>query len=158
MVMCCYFLYQSLDSIITFRQSFGKACLADVIGLCVIILGILLIRAELNTFWLTLLYALSFFTRVLLLVVLFPVILEHLPEYALGIIMVYSGWKMIANIAHVRSEGRYALIMAGICGLLVFQLGIFEGLLLLLGAHALIQYIFMSLVLFLILTKLIQAL
>lgn len=85
-----------------------------------------------------------FTALVLLLVVLFPVILEHLPEYALGIIMVYSGYKMIANIAHVRTEGRYALIMAGICGLLVFELGIFEGLLLLLAAHAIIQFIFMK--------------
>ncbi len=84
-----------------------------------------------------------FTSGVLLIVVLVPSILAHLPEYALGIIMVYSGWKMIANIAHVRSEGRYALIMAGICGLLVFEMGIFEGLLLLLVAHAIIQYIFM---------------
>ncbi|MFK7925880.1 MAG: SulP family inorganic anion transporter [Bacteroidia bacterium] len=85
-----------------------------------------------------------FTSLVLLIVVLFPVILEHLPEYALGIIMVYSGWKMIANIAHVRTEGRYALIMAGICGLLVFEMGIFEGLLILLLTHAIIQYIFMK--------------
>ncbi|MFT4737071.1 MAG: MFS superfamily sulfate permease-like transporter [Cyclobacteriaceae bacterium] len=84
-----------------------------------------------------------FTALVILLVVLFPMVLEHVPEYALGIIMVYSGWKMIANIAHVRTEGRYALIMAGICGLLVFELGIFEGLLLLLFVHAVIQYIFM---------------
>ena len=84
-----------------------------------------------------------FTSGVLLIVVLVPAILAHLPEYALGIIMVYSGWKMIANIAHVRSEGRYALIMAGICGLLVFEMGIFEGLLLLLFAHAIIQFVFM---------------
>ncbi|MFY0653284.1 MAG: DUF4440 domain-containing protein [Cyclobacteriaceae bacterium] len=84
-----------------------------------------------------------FTALVLLVVVLFPVILTHLPEYALGIIMVYSGWKMIANIAHVRTEGRYALIMAGICGFLVFELGIFEGLLLLLIVHAGIQFVFM---------------
>ncbi len=84
-----------------------------------------------------------FTSLVLLGVVLFPVVLEHLPEYALGIIMVYSGWKMVANIAHVKTEGRYALIMAGICGLLVFELGIFEGLLLLLAVHAGIQYVFM---------------
>lgn len=50
---------------------------------------------------------------------------------------------MIANIEHVRSEGRYALILAGICGFMVFELGIFEGLLLVLFAHAIIQYIFM---------------
>lgn len=85
-----------------------------------------------------------FTAMVLLIFVLFPILLSYLPEYALGIIMVYSGWKMIANIAHVRAEGRYALIMAGICGLLVWKLGIFEGLLLLLAAHALIQFIFMK--------------
>lgn len=85
-----------------------------------------------------------FTSLVLLVFVLFPVLLSYLPEYALGIIMVYSGWKMIANIAHVRAEGRYALIMAGVCGLLVWKLGIFEGLLLLLAAHGVIQLIFMK--------------
>lgn len=83
-----------------------------------------------------------FTAGVLLLVVIYPQILEHMPEYALGIIMVYSGWKMIANIAHVRSEGRYALIMAGVCGLMVFEFGIFEGLLLILFMHMIVQYIF----------------
>ena len=85
-----------------------------------------------------------FISLVLLGVVLFPFVLEHLPEYALGIIMVYSGWKMVANLSHVKSEGRYALIMAGICGLLVFEFGIFEGLLVVLMGHAVIQYIFMK--------------
>jgi hypothetical protein len=85
-----------------------------------------------------------FTSLVLLIFVFFPFLLTYLPEYALGIIMVYSGWKMIANIAHVRAEGRYALIMAGICGLLVWRLGIFEGLLLLLTIHAVIQFIFMK--------------
>lgn len=85
-----------------------------------------------------------FTSMVLLVFVLFPFLLAYLPKYALGIIMVYSGWKMIANIAHVKAEGRYALIMAGICGLLVWKLGIFEGLLLLLAAHAVIQFIFMK--------------
>lgn len=80
----------------------------------------------------------------LFLVVLFPVVITTLPEYALGIIMVYSGWKMIANISHVRAEGRYALILAGVCALLVFKLGIFEGLLIVLAAHAIIQFIFMK--------------
>lgn len=80
----------------------------------------------------------------LLIVVLNPWVITALPKYALGIIMVYSGWKMIANIAHVRSEGRYALIMAGVCALLVFEMGIFEGLIILLTAHAFIQYVFMK--------------
>ncbi len=84
-----------------------------------------------------------FTALVLILVVLFPEILAYTPEYALGIIMVYSGWKMIANIAQVRAEGRYALILAGVCGFLVFEFGIFEGLLLVLFGHAIIQYIFM---------------
>ncbi|WP_425237278.1 SulP family inorganic anion transporter [Ulvibacterium sp.] len=85
-----------------------------------------------------------FTSAFLFLVVLFPVVITTLPEYALGIIMVYSGWKMIANISHVRAEGRYALILAGVCGLLVFKLGIFEGLLIVLTAHAIIQFIFMK--------------
>ncbi|CAM1363664.1 SulP family inorganic anion transporter [Tenacibaculum soleae] len=85
-----------------------------------------------------------FTSAFLFLVVLFPVVITTLPEYALGIIMVYSGWKMIANISHVRAEGRYALILAGVCGLLVFKMGIFEGLLIVLAAHAIIQFIFMK--------------
>jgi len=80
----------------------------------------------------------------LLIVVLNPIVITALPEYALGIIMVYSGWKMIVNISHVQAEGRYALILAGVCGLLVFKLGIFEGLLIVLFGHAIIQYIFMK--------------
>lgn len=85
-----------------------------------------------------------FTSAFLFLVVLFPVLITTLPEYALGIIMVYSGWKMIANISHVKAEGRYALILAAVCGLLVFKLGIFEGLLIVLAAHALIQFVFMK--------------
>lgn len=77
-------------------------------------------------------------------VVVFPQVLSHLPIYGLGIIMIYSGWKMIANIMHVRADGRYALLMSGICALLVYKLGIFEGLLVLLAAHAIIQVIFMK--------------
>lgn len=85
-----------------------------------------------------------FTSMVILIFVLFPSLLSYLPEYALGIIMVYSGWKMIANISHVRAEGRYALIMAGLCGLLVFEAGIFEGLLIVLFLHAVVQFIFMK--------------
>jgi MFS superfamily sulfate permease-like transporter len=80
----------------------------------------------------------------LLVVVLNPIVITTLPEYALGIIMVYSGWKMIANIAHVKADGRYALILAGICALLVFKFGIFEGLLVVLLGHAIIQIIFLK--------------
>jgi xanthine/uracil/vitamin C permease (AzgA family) len=81
---------------------------------------------------------------VLFIVVLFPVLLTHLPEYALGIIMVYSGWKMMANIAHVRTHGLYALTLSIVCGFLVFELGIFEGLLIVLAMHGLVKYLFKS--------------
>lgn len=83
-----------------------------------------------------------FTALVLLLVVLFPSILAHLPEYALGVIMVYSGWKMIANIRHVKADGRYAIILSAVCAIMVFEFGIFEGLLAVLFAHGIIQFIF----------------
>lgn len=79
---------------------------------------------------------------VLLMVVLFPSVLSHIPEFALGIIMVYSGWKMVSNLGHVRAAGKYALLEAGICALVVFKLGIFEGLLIMLAIHNLIKFMF----------------
>ena len=79
---------------------------------------------------------------VLLGIVLFPSSLNHFPKYALGIIMIYSGWKMISNLNHVRKEGTYALALSIICGLLVFKLGIFEGLLIVLAFHGALQWIF----------------
>jgi MFS superfamily sulfate permease-like transporter len=83
-----------------------------------------------------------FTAGVLLIVVLIPSALDHFPKYALGIIMVYSGWKMIANLQHVKGNGRYAMVLAVTCGLLVFKLGIFEGLLIVLVMHGLLQYAF----------------
>lgn len=85
-----------------------------------------------------------FTALVIVLIVLFPVALNYFPKYALGIIMIYSGWKMIANLNHVRTEGMYALTLAIVCGLLVFKLGIFEGLLIVLAFHAAIQWAFKS--------------
>lgn len=85
-----------------------------------------------------------FTAAVLFIVVLFPVLLTHLPEYALGIIMVYSGWKMMANIAHVRTYGLYALTLSIVCGFLVFEMGIFEGLLIVLAMHGLVKLLFKS--------------
>jgi len=74
-------------------------------------------------------------------IVLFPSALEYFPKYSLGIIMIYSGWKMIANLNHVRKEGRYALSLSTLCCILVYQLGIFEGLLIVLALHGIIQWI-----------------
>ena len=69
---------------------------------------------------------------VLLTVIFFPVILTHLPEYALGVIMVFSGWKMIASIFHIKSHGKYPFSLAILCALFVYKLGIFEGLIIVL--------------------------
>lgn len=76
---------------------------------------------------------------VIFLIILFPKTLDYFPKYALGIIMIYSGWKMIANLGHVKKEGVYAMTMSSLCGLLVFKFGIFEGLLIILVCHSLIQ-------------------
>jgi MFS superfamily sulfate permease-like transporter len=76
-------------------------------------------------------------------VVAFPVLLSHLPEFSLGVIMIFSGWKMISGLTHVFHQGKYAFLLALFCGILVFKLGIFEGLMIVLVGHALISYLFM---------------
>jgi hypothetical protein len=53
--------------------------------------------------------------------------------------MVFTGWKMIAGLKIVIHEGNYPLLVAIMCGLLVFRLGIFEGLLITLLVHGLIK-------------------
>lgn len=67
--------------------------------------------------------------------------LEYLPKFALGIIMVFVGLKMILGLLHVVKHGPYALLLATVCGLLVYQVGIFEGLLIALAIHAIISYV-----------------
>lgn len=67
--------------------------------------------------------------------------LEYLPKFALGIIMVFVGLKMILGLLHVVKHGPYALLLATVCGLLVYQVGIFEGLLIALAIHAVISYV-----------------
>ncbi len=67
--------------------------------------------------------------------------LEHLPYFALAIIMIFTGWKMIAGLLHVVHHGHYATLLAIICGLLVYKVGIFEGLLIALALHGLIYFV-----------------
>ncbi len=82
-----------------------------------------------------------FVALVIGIVVLFPaVMLAHLPKYVLGIIMIYTGWKMIAGLKNIRRQGSYAFGLAIATGLLVFQLGIFEGLLIALAFHGVVRY------------------
>ncbi len=78
------------------------------------------------------------------LVVLFFAIefhyLSYLPEFALAVLMVFTGWKMIAGVFHVAGEGQYAFMLSLFCGILVWRLGIFEGLLIALMIHGLITF------------------
>ena len=55
--------------------------------------------------------------------------------------MMFSGYKMIAGLAHVTHYGPYALMLAIVCGGLVFQVGIFEGLLIAMAVHGIIHYL-----------------
>jgi MFS superfamily sulfate permease-like transporter len=77
------------------------------------------------------------------LVVLFFVLntqyLEYMPKFSLAIIMIFTGWKMILGLLHVAHQGQYPLLLAVICALLVYRLGIFEGLLLALALHSMIH-------------------
>jgi len=84
----------------------------------------------------------NLFTGLVLLVFLLdPHLLEHLPYFALAVLMIFTGWKMIAGLIHVASHGRYALILALFCGILTYTEGIFEGLLVTLVLHTFINYV-----------------
>ncbi len=73
-----------------------------------------------------------------------PKFLEFIPKFALAVIMMFTGWKMIAGLIHVTHHGTYALILAILCGALVFKLGIFEGLLFAMVIHAVVHYLVYS--------------
>jgi len=66
--------------------------------------------------------------------------LVYLPKFALAIIMIFSGWKMIEGLVHVTHHGPYAMILAILCGVLVFKVGIFEGLLIAMAVHGFVHY------------------
>lgn len=70
--------------------------------------------------------------------------LEYLPKFSLAAIMIFSGWKMIMGLWHVAHHGQYAMILATVCGLLVYKVGIFEGLLIAMAVHGLINYVVFS--------------
>lgn len=66
--------------------------------------------------------------------------LEYLPEFSLAVLMIFSGWKMISGLFHVASEGQYAFMLSLFCSIFVWRLGIFEGLLIALAIHGIINY------------------
>lgn len=67
--------------------------------------------------------------------------LEYLPKFAIASIMLLSGYKMIAGLMHVTHHGPYAMMLAILCGALVWKLGIFEGLLIAMSIHGLIHFL-----------------
>lgn len=87
----------------------------------------------------------KFSVLVIGLVVLFFVLntqyLEYMPKFSLAVIMIFTGWKMMMGLLHVAHQGQYALILATLCALLVYRLGIFEGLLLSLAIHGFVNYL-----------------
>jgi MFS superfamily sulfate permease-like transporter len=78
---------------------------------------------------------------VLGVVLAYPALLERLPAFSLAVLMIFTGWKMVAGLFHVAAQGKYELMLALFCGALVFRLGIFEGLLLCLALHSFIVYV-----------------
>jgi MFS superfamily sulfate permease-like transporter len=78
---------------------------------------------------------------VLLIFLLEPHLLEHLPYFSLAVLMIFTGWKMIAGLVHVASHGSYALLLALFCGILTYTVGIFEGLIVVLGVHLFINFV-----------------
>ena len=66
--------------------------------------------------------------------------LAYLPKFALASIMIFTGWKMIEGLIHVTHHGPYAMILAILCGVLVFKVGIFEGLLIAMAVHGIVHY------------------
>ncbi|SEM91003.1 SulP family inorganic anion transporter [Nitrosomonas marina] len=61
--------------------------------------------------------------------------LDFLPKFALAAIMMFTGYKMVAGLAHVTHYGPYALMLSFITAGLVYLVGIFEGLLIAMAVH-----------------------
>lgn len=72
--------------------------------------------------------------------------LQHLPYFSLAIIMVFVGIKMTLGLIHVANHGEYPLLLGSLCALLVFKIGIFEGLLLTLALHAVIHLVIFTVI------------
>jgi len=85
--------------------------------------------------------SLLFVAGVLGITLAYPQLLTALPEFSLAVLMIFTGWKMIAGLYHVALHGKYAFGISMFCGILVFQLGIFEGLIITLALHSFIAYI-----------------
>lgn len=67
--------------------------------------------------------------------------LEYLPMFTLAVVMMFTGYKMIAGVLHVAHFGPYPMVLAILCGGLVYQVGIFEGLLIAMALHAIVHFV-----------------
>lgn len=70
-----------------------------------------------------------------------PQYLELLPKFAVAIVMMFTGWKMISGLMHVTHHGPYAMVLAILTGALVYKVGIFEGLLIAMAVHGAVHYL-----------------
>jgi hypothetical protein len=82
-----------------------------------------------------------FVAGVLSIVLVFPGLLSWMPEFSLGVLMVFTGWRMIMGLYHVAQHGSYEFGLSMFCGVLVFELGLFEGLMYALAIHSFIVYV-----------------
>jgi MFS superfamily sulfate permease-like transporter len=67
--------------------------------------------------------------------------LEYLPMFTLAVVMMFTGYKMVAGLLHVAHFGPYPMVLAILCGGLVYQVGIFEGLLIAMAMHAFVHFV-----------------
>jgi hypothetical protein len=58
--------------------------------------------------------------------------------------MSFVGIKMFLGLLHIAAFGPYAVLLATVCAGLVFKVGIFEGLIITLVIHAIINYVIFS--------------
>ncbi|MEI2656388.1 MAG: SulP family inorganic anion transporter [Nitrosomonas sp.] len=70
-----------------------------------------------------------------------PQYLDYLPKFSLAAIMMFTGYKMIAGLAHVTHYGPYALMLALLTASLVYKVGIFEGLLIAMAVHGIVHFL-----------------
>ncbi|HWO23646.1 MAG TPA: SulP family inorganic anion transporter [Kofleriaceae bacterium] len=82
-----------------------------------------------------------FVAAVLAGTLVYPEMLQHLPKFSLAVLMIFTGWRMISGMYHTAHHGKYGFGLAAFCGILVFRLGIFEGLLIALAIHSFITYV-----------------
>ena len=66
--------------------------------------------------------------------------LVYLPQFSLAVLMLFTGWRMISGVFHIAAQGQYAFMLSLFCCILVWKLGIFEGLLVALMLHAMIGF------------------